>query len=92
MSEDVDRALEELRRQEPAEPDPEQAEHWLEVYEQLIAMTELMLERTRGYLAGLHPAARRHVERVNVRVMEEELGGFRERHRVWADRVQSFDE
>jgi hypothetical protein len=91
VAERVDQALSELRRQEPEHPTPEQAEHWLEVYEQLIAMTELMLEKTREYLSGLHPPGRRHVERVNVRVMEEELAGFRDRHRVWAQRVQYFD-
>jgi hypothetical protein len=90
MAQDLDRALDELRREEPSDPTREQAEQWLEVYQQLIAMTDAMLERTRLYLADLQPAARRHVERVNVRVMEEELARFRERHSWWNARLLEF--
>lgn len=84
MPDEVEEALADLREQEPEEPTRAEVQHWYEVYEQLIAMTELMLERTRDYLAALHPPARRHVERINVRIMEEELAAFRERQRFWA--------
>ncbi len=42
-----------------------------------------MLARTRDYLAELPEPARRHVERVNIRVMEEEIDGFVRRRDVW---------
>jgi hypothetical protein len=92
MAEQVEESLAELREQEPQHPTAEEAEHWLEIYEQLIAMTEVMMARTRDYLSGLHPPARQHVERVNVQIMEEELAGFRERHQVWAARVHALED
>jgi hypothetical protein len=91
MSDGLNAALGELRSQEPAQPTPDEARRWLEIYQQLIDMTEVMLAQTRSYLAGLQPPARRYVSSVNVRLMEDELESFRARHALWAEHVGSVD-
>lgn len=83
MAEQVNDALQELFDAEPTDPTRGDAEYWFDVYTRLLDLTESMLERTREYLAELPEPARRHVERVNIRVMEEEIDGFVRRRDVW---------
>jgi hypothetical protein len=92
MSEDVNDALRELFEAEPAAPSHEDAQYWLDVYTRLIDLTETMLGRTREYLGALPEPARRHVERVNIRVMEEEIAGFVVRRDFWRQRVEAMAE
>ncbi len=92
LAQGAEGVIDQLRSEEPATPTRDDAVTWIDVYRQLINLTEEMLDRTRRYVADLQPPARRHVERVNVRIMEEELSAFRDRERWWQARLRALDQ
>lgn len=83
---------EQLVADEPEHPTGDQVADWVTMYEKLITFTEAVLERTRVFMAELHGAPKAHVERTNVRIMEEELSVFRGRLDVWRRRAKDDQE
>lgn len=86
MSERVEKSIAQLREQEPDQPDRDDAQYWCDVYGKLIEMTNDILQRTREALDAMPEAARQHVERTNIAIMEEELARFAERQQAWEAR------
>jgi hypothetical protein len=76
-----------LESEEPADPSGEDATAWLMLYEGLIDFTERSLEDTRQFMDAIPEPGRRHLQRTNVRIMEEELENFRRRRDFWRARV-----
>lgn len=69
-----------LLREEPTEYDTVEAvDYWLRVYGQLITLTEDALRLTAERVSHLEGPGRRHVYSTNLRLLQEELGLFRER-------------
>ena len=78
-----ERDVERIVHEEPAYPSLDDAQKWLTLYTQLLEFTEATLDRTYQFLETVAEPARRHLQRNNVAIMEEEIRTFRERREHW---------
>ena len=74
------------------EADPEtatlaQALFWKNIYTEIVAMEEAVLERIHQLMADQSPQAQREVELTNVPVVVAQVERFRSRRRIWESRV-----
>jgi hypothetical protein len=76
---DVERIVDE----EPAYPSLADAQKWLMLYSQLLEFTEVSLQNTYRFLETVAAPARRHLQRNNIAIMEEEIRTFRDRREHW---------
>jgi hypothetical protein len=78
------------------EPDPptaslQQALFWRDIYADILAMEEAVLERIRELMATQSPEARREVELTNVPVVVAQAERFRVRKKMWDALVHEQD-
>ena len=62
---------------------PEQAEFWRNIYTEILAIEEAVLERIEQLMADQSPQARREVELTNVPVVAAQAERFRSRLGFW---------
>ncbi len=67
----------------------EEALFWRNIYAEILAMEELVLQRIRDLMATQSPQARREVELTNVPVVVAQAQRFRSRLGYWESRVEA---
>ena len=77
---------------DPATASLEQALFWREIYTEILAMEESVLEHIRQLMAEQSLQARREVELTNVPVVAAQADRFRARLGFWESRVTSQHE
>jgi hypothetical protein len=74
----------------PAEATLKQALYWRQIYAEILAMEEKVLDRIRQLMAGQSEAGRREVELTNVPVVVAQAEKFRQRLGYWEARIQQL--
>jgi hypothetical protein len=74
----------------PGEASLEQAVYWRQVYSEILAMEEKVLERIRQLMLTQSDTARREVELTNVPVVVAQAERFRQRLGYWDTRVENL--
>jgi hypothetical protein len=69
----------------------EQARYWKQVYVEILAMEEKVMERIQDLMAKQSPRARREVELTNVPVVAAHAERFRQRLGFWTARVSELE-
>jgi len=69
-----------------AEADPALARRWLVIYEELVSVTEALLDGATGRAAALSRVAREHLLETEVRPLEARLAHMRARRDSWSRR------
>ena len=69
----------------------EEALYWREIYVEILAMEEKVMDRVRDLMAHQSPAARREVELTNVPVIAAQAARFRARLGFWTARVKELE-
>jgi hypothetical protein len=75
---------------DPASASLEQALFWRNIYAEILAMEEAVLERIHQLMTGQSPEARREVELTNVPVVVAQVERFRSRWGLWESRVHTY--
>jgi hypothetical protein len=74
----------------PAEASLKQALYWRQIYREILAMEEKVLERIRQLMAKQSEVGRREVELTNVPVVVAQAEKFRQRLGYWEARIQQL--
>jgi hypothetical protein len=69
----------------------QQALYWRQIYREVLAMEEKVMERIRDLMAKQSPQARREVELSNVAVLAAHAERFRQRLGFWTARVNELE-
>jgi hypothetical protein len=69
----------------------EQALYWSQIYREILAMEEKVMERIQDLMAHQSPEARREVELTNVPVVAAQADRFRQRLGFWTSRVRELE-
>ena len=69
----------------------EQAVYWSQIYTEILAMEEKVLERMHQLMRTLSPTVRREVELTNVPVIVAQAERFRRRLGYWEARRHELD-
>jgi hypothetical protein len=72
---------------EPSTATFEQALFWTNIYTEIVAMEEGVLERIEHLMVAQSPQARREVELTNVPVVVAQVARFRWRRGIWEARL-----
>jgi hypothetical protein len=75
----------------PADASLKQALYWRQIYSEILAMEEKVLDRIHQLMARQSAAARREVELTNVPVVVAQAEKFRQRLGYWEARIQQLD-
>src|SRR5947199_4361028 len=86
---DVSRAMD--GEGDPKSASMEQALYWRQIYREILAMEEKVLERSQALMAKQSPQVRREVELTNVPVVAAQAERFRQRLGFWAARVRELE-
>lgn len=76
----------------PAEASLKQALYWRQIYTEILAMEEKVLDRIHQLMAHQSEAGRHEVELTNVPVVVAQAEKFRQRLGYWEARVQELEE
>ena len=76
--------------EDPETASLEQALYWQQVYSEVLAMEEKVMERIRDLMVRQSPMARREVELTNVPVVAAHAERFRRRLGFWTERVDEL--
>jgi hypothetical protein len=68
----------------------EEALFWRDIYSEILAMEESVLERIHQLMAGQSAQARQEVELTNVPVVVAQAERFRSRKELWESRVHAY--
>ena len=68
----------------------EQAVYWRQIYREILAMEEQVMDRIQALMAKQSPQARREVELTNVPVVAAQAERFRQRLGFWKARVDEL--
>ena len=69
----------------------EEALYWRQIYQEILAMEEKVMDRIQVLMAKQSPEARREVELTNVPVVFAQAERFRRRLGYWAARVKELE-
>ena len=75
----------------PADSTLEHALYWRQIYSEILAMEEKVLDRIRQLMKTQSAEGRREVELTNVPVVVAQAERFRQRLSYWEARVLQFD-
>jgi len=75
----------------PADASLKQALYWRQIYSEILAMEEKVLDRIHQLMAKQSAAARHEVELTNVPVVVAQAEKFRQRLGYWEARVHQLD-
>lgn len=76
---------------DPTTASMEQALYWRQIYREILAMEEKVMERIQDLMVKQSPQARREVELTNVPVVAAQAERFRQRLGFWAARVRELE-
>ncbi len=76
----------------PEEANLGQALYWTQIYAEILAMEEAVLDRIRQLMRGQSPEARHEVELTNVPVVVAQAERFRRRHGYWEARARELQD
>jgi hypothetical protein len=76
---------------DPSSASMEQALYWRQIYVEILAMEEKVMERIQYLMAKQSPQARREVELTNVPVVAAQAERFRQRLGFWTARVHELE-
>jgi len=76
---------------DPGSASMEQALYWRQIYREILAMEEKVMQRIQDLMATQSPEARREVERTNVPVVAAQAERFRQRLGFWTARVLELE-
>ena len=76
---------------DPKNASMEQALYWRQIYREILAMEEKVMERIQDLMAEQSPQARREVELTNVPVVAAHAERFRQRLGLWTARVRELE-
>lgn len=76
---------------DPKSASMEQALYWREIYREILAMEEKVMERIQDLMAKQSPRVRREVELTNVPVVASQAERFRQRLGFWTARVTELE-
>jgi hypothetical protein len=76
---------------DPKSASMEQALYWRQIYREILAMEEKVMERIQDLMAKQSPQARREVELTNVPVVAAQADRFRQRLGFWTARVHELE-
>jgi hypothetical protein len=76
---------------DPRSASIEQALYWRQIYREILAMEEKVMERIQDLMAKQSPRARREVELTNVPVVAAQAERFRQRLGFWTARVVELE-
>jgi len=76
---------------DPKTASMEQALYWRQIYREILAMEEKVLERIQALMAKQSPQARHEVELTNVPVVAAQAERFRQRLGFWTARVRELE-
>jgi hypothetical protein len=76
---------------DPKSASMEQALFWRQIYREILAMEEKVLERIQELMSKQSAQARREVELTNVPVVVAQAERFRQRLGFWAARVRELE-
>jgi hypothetical protein len=79
-----------LEGEDPASRDPEDALHWLRVYEELYRFKAELVMQARRHLADLPPAAQREIKETDLAIMLTESERLYGRLQFWKERLHSL--
>lgn len=77
---------------DPKNASMEQALYWRQIYREILAMEEKVMERIQDLMTKQSPQARREVELTNVPVVAAQAERFRQRLGFWAARVRELEQ
>jgi len=69
----------------------QEALYWCQIYTEILAMEEQVLERVRTLMSTQSPQARLEVELTNVPVIVAQAERFRQRLSFWNDRLSELN-
>ena len=75
---------------DPRSASLEQAHYWRQIYTELLAMEEQVMDRIQALMAKQSPRARREVELTNVPVVAAQAERFRRRLGFWNARMEEL--
>ena len=75
----------------PGKASLQQALYWRQIYREILAMEEKVLERIRQLMATQSDEGRREVELTNVPVVVAQAEKFRQRLGYWEARIHQLD-
>jgi hypothetical protein len=75
---------------DPKSASLEQALYWRQIYREILAMEEKVMERIQDLMAKQSPQARNEVELTNVPVVAAQAERFRQRLGFWTARVREL--
>ena len=82
-----------LPGEDPGSRDPDDAEHWIEVYDELLDFKRKMLAIAEDAISGMHDKpARREVVDTDRRVLRSECARFEKRLSFWQSRRDELAE
>jgi hypothetical protein len=76
---------------DPKTASMEQALYWRQIYREILAMEEKVLQRIQDLMAKQSPQARHEVELTNVPVVAAQAERFRQRLGFWTTRVRELE-
>jgi hypothetical protein len=76
---------------DPKSASMEQALYWRQIYREILAMEEKVMERIQNLMAKQSPQVRREVELTNVPVVAAQAERFRQRLGFWTARVTELE-
>jgi hypothetical protein len=76
---------------DPKSASLEQALYWSQIYREILAMEEKVLERIQDLMSKQSPQARSEVELTNVPVVTAQAERFRRRLGFWTKRVHELE-
>ena len=76
---------------DPKHASMEQAVFWRQIYVEILAMEESVMDRIQDLMAKQSPIARREVELTNVPVVAAQAERFRQRLGFWTARVKELE-
>lgn len=76
---------------DPRSASMEHALYWRQIYREILAMEEKVMERIQDLMANQSPEARREVELTNVPVVAAQAERFRQRLGFWTSRVDELE-
>jgi hypothetical protein len=76
---------------DPKSASMEQALYWRQIYREILAMEEKVMERIQDLMAKQSPQVRREVELTNVPVVASQAERFRQRLGFWTARVRELE-
>jgi hypothetical protein len=76
---------------DPKTASMEQALYWRQIYREILAMEEKVMERIQDLMTKQSPQARREVELTNVPVVAAQAERFRQRLGFWTARVRELE-